>query len=54
MRFVVVTRDGARYSITGTPAGVVIFPTRAAARAKIAEIRPDMPSKYLPLRVREA
>ena len=57
--FVVVSRgrsdcSGACYSATGTPEGVVVFPTRAAARAKLREIAPDTPSKYMPMVVAPA
>ncbi len=43
--------NGARYSTTGTPEGVVFFTSRREARRVRDEIVPDMPSKYLPMRV---
>jgi acyl-CoA synthetase (AMP-forming)/AMP-acid ligase II len=43
--------NGARYSTTGTPEGVVFFTSRAEARRVRDEITPDMPSKFLPMRV---
>jgi hypothetical protein len=43
--------NGARYSSTGTPDGVVFFTSRREARRVRDSIVADMPSKYLPMRV---
>lgn len=46
--------QGARYSTTGTPEGVVYFATREEACQARAQIVPEMPSGCLPLVVIEA